>query len=194
MERTQGSARFEASDAVAGLGDDSRITTVEVELVTETHHVVGHLRTGELRLSDILNLESEDSLLLSDVQATPLDGTVAIPLTKDLAYINKDGIVFGIPREPSSTPEERQQLRSFPYTERSRHQVVMVLPRFTITGYIHLVRTSNIRTALRSLDRTFVPFSEATVAYVARSGVGWRAPVIIVNRRRGQILWSAENP
>ena len=70
----------------------------------------------------------------------------------------------------------------------------MVLPRFTITRYIHLVRTSSIRTALRSLDRTFVPFSEATVAYVARPGVGWRAPVIIVNRRRGQILWSAENP
>lgn len=172
---------------------DSQIIAVRVEFLTDTHRIIGNLPTGERRLSDILNLDPEDSVVLDDVSTTPVDDPEAAPIVREFAQINKETIAFAIPHEPPTTPEERQKIRPFEYVEKNRHQVLISLPPFAITGYLHLVKEADIRTALRNLTRTFIPISDARATYIPKLGINWASEVIIVNRKRAQIFWPPKN-
>ena len=172
----------------------SQIITLEVEFLTDTHRIIGYLPTGERRLSDILNLDSEDSVVLDNVRTTPVDDPEVAPIVREFAQINKGTIALGIPHEPPTTPEERQKIRPFEYIEKNRHQVLISLPPFAITGYLHLAKQADIRTALRNLTRTFIPISEARAAHIPNPSIKWASEVIIVNRKRAQIFWPPKNP
>ena len=173
---------------------NSQIITLEVEFLTDTHRIIGYLPIGEGRLSDILNLGREDWLILDNVRTTPVDDLEAAPIVREFARINKETIAFGIPHEPPSTREERQKIRPLEYVEKSRHQVLISLPPFTITGYLHLAKEADIRIALESLTRTFIPISEAQAAYIPNPSIKWTGEVIIVNRKRAQIFWPPKKP
>ncbi len=118
--------------------------------------------------------------------ATSVGDPGAAPAVCELARINKETIAFGMPHEPLSTPEERQKIRPFEYVEKNRHQVLISLSPFSITGYLHLVKEADIRIALQSLTRTFIPLSEAQATYAP--SIEWASEVIIVNRKRAQIF------
>jgi hypothetical protein len=165
------------------------IITVELELITDTHRIIGYLPTGERRLSDILNSRSEDALVLESVRTTPVQNHDAPPLVREFAHVNKELIAFAIPREPPSTLEERQRIRPFEYVETTLHQVLISLPPFTITGYLHLPKGANIRDGLRNLRRTFIPISGGQAAYMPDPRVNWTTDVMIINRMRAQIFW-----
>lgn len=170
----------------------SQIITLEVEFITDTHRIIGYLPIGERRLSDILNVDSEDSVVLDSVRTTPVDDPEATPIVREFAQINKETIAFGIPHELPTIPEERRKIRPFEYVEKSRQQVLISLPPFVISGYLHLVKEVDIRSALRSLARTFIPISEARATYTPNPGIKWASKVIIVNRKRTQILWPSK--
>jgi len=167
----------------------SQAINLEVELLTDTHRIIGYLPTGERRLSDILNLDPEDSVVLDNVRATPVDDPEAAPIVREFAQINKETIAFGIPHDPPATQEEHEKPRPFEYVEKKRYQLLVSLPPFLITGYLHLAKQADIRTGLRSLAKTFVPLSEARAAYAPNPTIEWASEVIIVNRKRAQILW-----
>lgn len=167
----------------------AQVTTPEVELLTDTHRILGYLPGGEGRLTDILNLDPEDPVLLDNVRTTPVCDPEIAPLVTGFAQINKDAIAFGLPHEPPVTQEKRQDTRAFEYVEKTPHLVLISLPPFTITGYLHLAREADLRTALQSLTRNFIPISEAQAVYVLNPSIKWTSEVIIVNRKRAQIFW-----
>lgn len=110
-------------------------------------------------------------MVLENVRTTPVDNPEAAPIVRGFAQINKETIAFGIPHEPPTTPEQRQKIRPFEYIEKNRHQVLVSLPPFAITGYLHLAKQSDIRTALRHLAKTFIPISDARAAYIPNPGI-----------------------
>lgn len=166
-----------------------QVRAVKVELVTDTHRIMGYYPTNERRLSDILNLDSTDSIVLDDVCAVPVDNPDGAPIGMDFAHIIKDRISFGIPHEPPSTAEERQRTQPFQYVDKDRHQVLVSLPPFSVTGYLHLVKHADIRSALQALAAGFVPITRARAIYMPDTRIGWAAEVIIINRKRAQIFW-----
>ena len=72
--------------------------------------------------------------------------------------------------------------------------MLISLPPFAITGYLHLAKQADIRTALRHLTKTFIPISETRAAYIPNPSIKWASEVIIVNRKRAQIFWPPKNP
>jgi len=167
----------------------SRIRTVKVELVTDTHRIMGYYPTSERRLSDILNLDLTDAIVLDKVHTVPVDSPAGAPIVRDFAHVIKERISFGIPHEPPSTLEERQKVGPFKYVDKDRHQVLVSLPPFSVTGYLHLPRGMEVRAALQELVAPFVPITRARAIYMPDTTIGWVAEVIIVNRKRAQIFW-----
>lgn len=168
---------------------NSQIITVKVEFLTDTHRIIGYLPTGERRLSDILNVDSEGSVILHSVRTTPVGDPEAAPIVAEFAGINKQTIAFGMLHELSSPSQKRQKIRAFEYVEKNRAPVLISLPPFTITGYLHLVKEADIRIVLQSLTRTFIPISEAQATYIPKPSIKWASEVIIVNGKRAQIFW-----
>jgi hypothetical protein len=168
----------------------SRVITVKVELVTRTHRILGQVRTEQRRLSDILNLERGDSIVVQDAVTTAVDDPHGTPVQRDLAHVIKQQIAFGIPHEPPSTPQERQKLHSFDFIEKERHQVVISVPPFAISGWLHLLTDANIWMPLRGITEIFLPITEARAVHTARSDLSWAAETIIVNRKRAHVFWA----
>jgi hypothetical protein len=173
---------------------DSRVITVKVELITNTHRILGQVRTEQRRLSDILNLERGDSIVVQDAVTTTVDDPRGTPVRRDLAHVVKGQIAFGVPHEPQSTPQERQKFHSFDFVEKERHQVVISLPPFAISGWLHLLKDANIWMPLSDLVETFLPITEARAVHTARSDLSWTAETIIVNRKRAHVFWAREKP
>jgi hypothetical protein len=123
-----------------------------------------------------------------------VDDPEATPMQRDLAHVIKQQIVFGVPHEPPSTPEERQKIHSFDFVEKERHQVVISLPPFAVSGWLHLLKEANIWMPLRDLVATFLPITEARAVHTAKPAIGWSAETIIVNRERAHIIWPREKP
>jgi hypothetical protein len=163
---------------------------IQVEFLTDTHRIMGNLLTGELRLTDVLNSGSlDDPLVLEGVSTTPIDDPGAVPLVRDFAQINRNAIALGVPREPSTTPEERQRLRPFEYIPKDRYEVLVSVPPFAVNGHLHLARQADVRSALSNLNQIFVPLTRARAIYTPQPKVRWSSEVIIINRRRAQIFW-----
>jgi hypothetical protein len=173
---------------------NSRVITVKVELITDAYRILGHVRTEQRRLSDILNLERGDSIVVQDALTTPVDDPEAAPVRRDIAHVIKEQIAFGIPHEPPSAPEDRQKLHSFDFVEKERHQVLISVPPFAISGWIHLLKEVNIWRPLRGLVATFLPITEARAVHTARPDLVWAAETIIVNRKRAHVIWPREKP
>ena len=170
------------------------VITVEVELITDTHRVLGQVRTQQRRLSDVLNLERGDSIVVQNASTTPVEDPGSTPVRRALAHVIKEQIAFGIPHDLPSTPEEREKIHSFDFIEKERHQVVISLPPFAISGWLHLLKDANIWMPLRDLTAIFLPITEARAVHTGRPDLRWSAETIIVNRKRAHIIWAHEKP
>ena len=168
----------------------SRLITVEVELITNTHRIFGQVRTEQRRLSDILNLERGESIVVQEAITTLIDDPHGTPVRRDLAHVVKEQILFGVPHEPPTTPEERQKFHSFDFIEKERHQVVISVPPFAISGWLHLLKDANIWKPLSGLVDTFLPITEARAVHTERTDLSWAAETIIVNRKRAHLFWA----
>lgn len=161
---------------------------IEIEVYTDTHVITGRLATKEARLSDTLNYELPHLLVLSEATSRSLERPEESPTQAGFIHIDTMAIAFTSPRSPEPALEERQQTRAFEYVEKERHEAVVKVPPFRFEGHLHLPKGNDVERSLWDLTPAFVPLSDASVTINDQPEVAWHEEVVILNRRKAQIM------
>ena len=161
---------------------------IVIEVYTDTHFIVGRLSTTEGRLSDTLNYELPHILGLTDVSSRPLEDPGASPMRGSFMHINTVAIAFAVPRTPEPDLEERLQTRMFEYVDKERHKAVVRATPFQFEGYLHLPKGDDVQRSLWNLTPAFIPISDTRVTLSDRPEIVWHKEIIILNRRKAQIM------
>ena len=133
-----------------------------VDVYTYDHIIRGNLNSPDERLSDILNLKNESSILLEDVLVTRLPNLNDIPPIKFLdAHIEKRYILFACPTQSDIT-----QKSMYRKAVRLPYNVCVLIPGFEIIGTIHLTEKFDTRRALVARPDDFIPLTNAMARYV----------------------------
>lgn len=159
----------------------SEMGRVELTLYTDALIARGSIRTRQHRVSDILNLSETPFLVLEDVVVTDLDGK-SNPIEADVAQINLDAVLFALVDTPVSPSPEL-------HSPKMRHQAVVSVPPFRVTGTLHLLAGSpNLREALTDLTGRFLPVTDAVFEAASLGLASQSAVMLAINHHRAQIL------
>ena len=156
---------------------------LRLEVVTDSRRLVGvveHLTV--VRPVDLLN-GTDEPLCLADIEVTPLEGQADTPHRWPQAHIRKQAIAFIIPHEVAPPAAGRRPLE---YVEKKRWRVSVLLPRFMVTGCLHLAPAADPANASLFWNAGFVPLTEAEAVYLPDPATTWKAAVIIVNGARAE--------
>jgi hypothetical protein len=159
----------------------SEESRVELVLYTDALITRGLVRTGQHRVTDILNLSDDAFLILEDVTVDEY-GERGSPMRAAFAQVNLDAVLFAVANtEVPPMPELR--------TNKQAEEAVVSVPPFKVTGYIHVLpNEGSLRQALSQLTGRFIPVTDATF-WSDRLGEGrQQAMMVAVNHRRAQIL------
>jgi hypothetical protein len=159
---------------------------LRLEVVTDGHRIVGVTQRPVIaRLLDLLNRTEESALALTDVEVAPLEAQGEASYGWPQAYVYKPAIAFVIPHE-----EERDAVaiprRSLEYVEKRPWPVSTLLPRFMVTGYIHLPPAVDPANPSLFWKAGFVALTSATAVFLPDPTTTWKVPVLIVNTARAE--------
>jgi hypothetical protein len=153
---------------------------IELTLYTDAFVVRGTVETHQRRLTDILNVETEDFLILTDATVDEF-GTRSLATKTDFAQVNLHAVLFAVSNEPVEPSEDLR-------TAKVAEQAMISVPPFRIIGRIHLLPNRELSEALSELSGRFVPVTEATywsdIVAEARTSTDFLA----FNRIRAHIL------
>ena len=123
---------------------------VELVLFTDALVTRGTVRTGQHRVTDILNQADEAFLVLEDVTVDELGSRGAVTRT-EFAQVNLDAVLFAVATtDPPVMPELR--------TAKQALEAMISIPPFKVTGKIHLLPTEdNLRDGPDRADRPVLP-------------------------------------
>ncbi len=161
---------------------------IEIEVYTDTHVITGRLRTRQGRLSDTLNYELPHLLVLTEATSRPLGKAEEPALSGGFVHIDTMSIAFTVPLGPEPPLEERRRFCSFEYVEKEPHRAVVRVPPFSFQGCLHLPKGNDVERSLWELTPSFVPLSDAEVKLKNHPEVSWHKDVVILNRRKAQII------
>ena len=161
---------------------------IEIEVFTESDVIKGRLSTSEARLSDTLNYELPHVLVLANASSPPLERPDEPPDRSAFAHLNTLSIVFTVSLTPEPSLEKRQQSSRFDYVEKEPHQAVVSAPPFRFEGRLHLPKEDDVERSLWALTPSFVPLTDVTVRLTGHSDLTWHREVVILNRRKAQIM------
>ena len=153
---------------------------VGLTLYTDTYVIRGELMTRHRRLSDLLNLNDDEFLVLSDATMEPLHGRTS-GYSAPYAQVNLAAVLFAVASEAIvAQPELR--------TPKVAEATLVSIPPFSVTGRIHLLPEREIRDALQELHGRFLPVTEASFWSEILEVSPTSAPMLAVNHARAQIL------
>ena len=166
--------------------DGSPGRVLRLEVVTDGHRIVGVTqRPVVARLLDLLSWTDEPALALTDVEVAPLEAQEEASHRWPQAYIYKQAIAFVIPHE-----EERDAAavpkRSLEYVEKRPWPVSALLPRFMVTGYLHLPTAADPANPSLFWKAGFVALTNAKAVFLPDPTTIWEAPILIVNTARAE--------
>jgi hypothetical protein len=153
---------------------------LEVVLYTDALVTRGTIRTGQHRVSDVLNLADEPFLVLEDVTVDEL-GSRGTTMRSDYAQVNLDAVLFAV---TTSDPPMMPELR----TVKQAMEAIISIPPFKVTGNIHLMPSEGLRQALGDLTGRFFPVTDAAFWSDPLHEPREQAAMVAVNHRRAQIL------
>ncbi|HEY4190404.1 MAG TPA: hypothetical protein VGM28_08290 [Candidatus Limnocylindrales bacterium] len=154
--------------------------SLEIVLYTDALVTRGKVRTGQHRISDLLNQADEAFLVLEDVTVDEL-GSRGSTTRSDYAQVNLDAVLFAVATtDPPTMPELR--------TMKQPTEAMISIPPFKVTGKIHLMPTEGLRQALGDLTGRFFPITDAAFWSDQLHEPREQAPMLAVNHRRAQIL------
>jgi len=164
-----------------------------VDVYTYDHVIRGNLISPDERMSDILNIKNESSILLEDVLVTRLPNLNDIPPIKFIdARIEKRSILFACPRQRDIT-----QKSMFRKTARLPYNVCVLVPGFEIIGTIHLTEIFETSRVLVAQPDDFIPLTNAMARYVAYPALIVRNSPIVFNKSLASFIGeclAAEEP
>jgi hypothetical protein len=159
---------------------------VEVaEFFTQQYRIVGTVRTGGQRLTDILNDELASSIELRDVQVTRLLTPKKGMTSYTSAILEKQSILFAISGKESDRAAERRLYKHVATTE---WDVFLTVPWFELTGKIHVRGTGDLKTMLLAWNRRFVPLTQARAVFTLLPETSFTGEAVIVNRGLVEII------
>ncbi|TAL10914.1 MAG: hypothetical protein EPO00_04090, partial [Chloroflexota bacterium] len=150
----------------------SEQTTVDLTLYTDTYVIRGSITTRHRRLSDLLNLNDDEFLVLSDATMDPLSARGS-SYSAPYAQVNLAAVLFAVASEAiAAQPELR--------TPKVAEATLVSIPPFSVTGRIHLLPEREIRDALQELHGRFLPVTEATFWSETIDVAPTKAPMLAV--------------
>jgi hypothetical protein len=153
---------------------------VEVTLYTDAFVIRGRVQTTQRRLSDILNFNASDFLVVSDAAFEALGNRTRIHRAT-YAQVNLAAVLFAVADSPSeSSPELRQR--------KTQASALVSIPPFEVAGRIHLPPEDDLRASLTELVGRFVPVTDARFWSDALGEPQQRAQMVAVNHARAQLL------
>ncbi|HZU13531.1 MAG TPA: hypothetical protein VFB58_11890 [Chloroflexota bacterium] len=144
-----------------------------VEVATDYRAVETRFISPEIRLSDALN-SSVPTVEVDAVEGLPLPGA------PQGAIISKASVLYMVPLAEPERP------RGALWRVTAKHHIWLAIGPYEIAGIIHLDVGVDPLVALRLLDRTFVPITEARIEHT--SGAVADYDVVLINRERAAIL------
>lgn len=161
---------------------------IEVELYTIDHVIRGFIEMAGERMSDVLNLKTELSLTLTQVQVTRLlNVSKTPPIRLPLARIEKSNLLFALPVERDLTHKSLYRRAA-----RQGYEIFVALPNFELSGTIHLTERLDIRRVLVVRTEDFIPLTEAMATYVLYPQIKLQASTIVFNKSR--VILIGERP
>ena len=152
----------------------------EAEFYTYDHVIRGLVETPHERLSDLLNLKNETTIIVREAVVSQLLGMgKSPPIQMAELRLEKHSILFAYPDERDMTTKSiyRRSIRQV-------FQVCVLVPNFELTGSIHLTEKLEIRRILLSRADDFIPITDATAVYALYPAVTIRRSTIIFNKNR----------
>jgi hypothetical protein len=157
---------------------------VKIEVYTTDYVITGTLSSPDERLSDVLNLKNEASLVLTDVEVQRLLTMGKKPPDRFVdARIEKRSILMACPLEHDLT-----QKSIYRRATRQPFGVTVLLPGFEVEGVIHLTETLEIRRVLVGRQDDFIALTNATVTYALYPVVKFERDVIVFNRNEASFI------
>ena len=151
-----------------------------VLLYTDSYKVRGTLRTRARRLTDVLNSDDSQFLVLEDVTFEELGSGTTVHRAP-YAQINLSTVLFGVATEAA---EPRPEMR----TLKVEQEALISLPPFTIRGHIHLVPELDLRGALALLQARFIPVTSAVYWSDYLDEARTEVAMVAFNHAHAQIL------
>ena len=159
-------------------GDENR---VELVLYTDALVTRGLVRTGQHRITDILNHSDDAFIILEDVTVEEL-GHRGETTKADYAQVNLDAVLFAVSNAEVPVMNELR-------TPKHASEAIISVPPFKIVGTIHLLPTENdLRQALVELTGRFLPVTDATYWSDLLGEARQTVLLVAVNHKRAQIL------
>jgi hypothetical protein len=153
---------------------------VPMTLFTDAFVIKGTVRTRQGRITDLLNNDDEDFIVLEDAVVDEF-GSRSQAVRSEFAQVNLHAVLFAV---ADTTVEPRPDLR----TPKVSEQALISIPPFRIIGRIHVLPERDLHDALRDLTGRFIPVTEAVFWSDTVGEARTSAPMVAFNHRRAQIL------
>jgi hypothetical protein len=155
-----------------------------ITLYTSSHVVRGRSATRLRRLTDLLDQEDRDSIILVDAVIDGLPQSGAPAIRAPVAQVNFDAILFAF-ADPRPEPQPEFRLRKSP------EDALVLIPPFTLAGKIHVLPERDVGEAIADLRGRFVPLTDAQFWSEVLAEPKLSAPFVAFNRDAG---WTDPDP
>ena len=156
-------------------------TTIPYQIVifTDQHSITGEIFLHDQRLSDFLNDRRAKKILLRNASVARLDSPSKV-LEKNLECIlPKSGIVlvFEPPQKVNFPPR-------FMKYHKEKYEVFLILDGMEVRGTLHMQGALDLARILADSDDSFLPITQATVAFEANPNFLLQQEAVVVNTQR----------
>ena len=149
------------------------------EFFTHQHRIVGAVRLGGQRLTDVLNDLFNSSVELRNVEVFRLLKPDEVVATHSCALVEKSCLLFAISGTESATAAES---RLYKHIDTAEWEAFVTVSSFEVTGNLHVPPTSDLRNVLVRGTRQFIPLTGARAVVTLYPKVAFSGDVIILNR------------
>jgi hypothetical protein len=154
---------------------------LSITLYTSSHVVRGRSATRLRRLTDLLDQEDRDSIILVDAVVAGLPQSAASPTRAPFAQVNFDAILFAF---ADASPEPQAEFR----VQKAHADALVLIPPFTLAGKIHVLPERDVAEAMAELRGRFVPLTDAQYWSGVLGEPKTSAPFVAFNRGRALVL------
>ncbi len=161
-----------------------------VELVLDSHRVVGEVRHGGAprRLVDMMNAIDGEYLVVHDGQLDDPFHEGEAPRHFAVIHVHRNAILLAVPRADAIRPAS-----PFEVVAKVPVPATIVLPGLEVAGNIHLAPDADPALAPLLASKHFMPLTDAMVVSVLNPGLTWQEPLVVVNLARA-LLYAPRVP